>query len=71
MVERELQRGNAELLALKAWAGQIAELLEAFANLDTGLDMRVATPGPWHGSGLPQQALSALMHHFHQVCHIN
>lgn len=67
MAERDLQKGIVELPALKAWGVQVGELLHSIIDIDRGLDVRAATPGPWYGLGLPQQQLSQIAPHFHQV----
>lgn len=67
IAEGDMQKGNRELLALKAWGGQIGDLIEAVDEIIKGLDLRAATPGPFHGIGLHEQQLTELTAHFCKV----
>ena len=67
VAERGLQKGNLDLLALKAWGTQMGDLIEAIDDIVKGQDIRAATPGPWLGIGLPEQQLAQLSLHFHKV----
>ena len=67
VAESDMQKGNRELLALKAWGGQIGDLVEAVNEIIEGLDQRAATPGSVHGIGLHEQQLTELTAHFCKV----
>jgi hypothetical protein len=67
VAESDMQKGNRELLALKAWGGQIGDLIEAVDEIIKGLDQRGATPGPFHGIDLHEQQLTELTAHFCKV----
>lgn len=67
IAEGDMQKGNRELLALKAWGGQIADLIEAVDDIIQGLDWRAATPGPVYGIGLYEHQLTELTAHFYKV----
>ncbi|KAL0043967.1 hypothetical protein WJX82_009704 [Trebouxia sp. C0006] len=64
VAESDMQKGNRELLALKAWGGQIGDLIAAIDEIIKGLDQRGATPGPFHGIDLHEQQLTELTAHF-------
>lgn len=64
VAESDMQKGTRELLALKAWGGQIGDLVEAVNEIIEGLDQRAATPGSVHGIGLHEQQLTELTAHF-------
>ncbi|KAA6422724.1 MAG: hypothetical protein FRX49_07259 [Trebouxia sp. A1-2] len=66
IAEGDMQKGNRELLALKAWGGQIADLIEAVDDIIQGLDSRAATPGPVYGIGLYEHQLTELTAHFYK-----
>ena len=67
VAEGDMQKGNRELLALKAWGGQIGDLIEAVDEIIKGLDLRAATPGPFYGIDLQEQQLPELTAHFCKV----
>ncbi len=67
IAEGDMQKGNRELLALKAWGGQIGDLIEAVEEIIKGLDLRAATPGPFYGIDLHEQQLTELTAHFCMV----
>ena len=67
IAEGDMQKGNRELLALKAWGGQIGDLIEAVDEIIKGLDLRAATPGPFYGIDLHEQQLPELTAHFCKV----
>ena len=67
VAESDMQKGNRELLALKAWGGQIGDLIAAIDEIIKGLDQRGATPGPFHGIDLHEQQLTELTAHFCKV----
>ncbi|KAL0024964.1 hypothetical protein WJX77_006455 [Trebouxia sp. C0004] len=64
IAEGDMQKGNRDLLALKAWGGQIGDLIEAVDEIIKGLDLRAATPGPFYGVDLHKQQLTELTAHF-------